>query len=337
MNELDVLKRFREDVPEPSTDAWLRARAAIEAVRTETSEPPAQLAPLRRGSPRYRRRLAVLGLGIAVAVATVGVSLALAKQGPGAPAARTDSGDRNAVRPDASAIRARLVDALSGEKDTIFYAQSSAEVPGQPPSNSEEWDYPWNGQPGQIVRQAGSDSLGRTVQGKWSLTFTDPAGGATSNSAETTGVACDVAGKRIDVDFTNQTWQSSEQSCVALTPGLDTAGFLDPTTHQLISNITTLVADGLLQVVGYPTVDGQPTVELKSDTQGAATLDLWVNATTYLPLQSMYTGPTGEPNSGKRFRTVDQYSFLSPTQANLVNLQVTVPPGFTEIVSPQKG
>lgn len=33
MNELDVLKRFREDVPDPSTDAWLRARAAIEAVR----------------------------------------------------------------------------------------------------------------------------------------------------------------------------------------------------------------------------------------------------------------------------------------------------------------
>ena len=48
MNELDVLKRFRDDVPEPSTDAWLRARAAIEAARAETSEPPPQLAPLRR-------------------------------------------------------------------------------------------------------------------------------------------------------------------------------------------------------------------------------------------------------------------------------------------------
>jgi hypothetical protein len=337
MNELDVLKRFRDDVPEPSTDAWLRARAAIDAARAETFEPPPQPALIRVGGSHHRRRLAVLGLATIVVLATAGVTLALAKQGPRAPVARSDASGRTTVRPKAAVTPARLVDALSGEQDTIFYTQSSTEVPGQPTSTSEEWDYPWNGQPGQIVRQAGSDSLGRTVQGKWSLTFTDPAGGATSNSAETTGVACDVAGKRIDVDFTNQTWQSSEQSCVALTPGLDTAGFLDPTTHQLISNITTLVADGLLQVVGYPTVDGQPTVELKSDTQGAATLDLWVNATTYLPLQSMYTGPTGEPNSGKRFRTVDQYSFLSPTQANLVNLQVTVPPGFTEIVSPQKG
>jgi hypothetical protein len=34
---------------------------------------------------------------------------------------------------------------------------------------------------------------------------------------------------------------------------------------------------------------------------------------------------------------VDQYSFLSPTQANLANLQVTVPPGFREIVNAPKG
>jgi hypothetical protein len=49
------------------------------------------------------------------------------------------------------------------------------------------------------------------------------------------------------------------------------------------------------------------------------------------------TGPTGDANSGKTFTTVDQYSFLSPTQANLANLRVTVPPGFREIVSPEKG
>jgi hypothetical protein len=337
MNELDVLKRFRADVPEPSTDAWLRACAAIEAVRAETSLPPAQLAHLRRRAPRHRRRWAVLGLGIAAAAATVGVTLALAKQGPSSPVAPSDPGGRNAVGPEAAVIRARLIDALSGEQDTIFYTRSSTEVPGQPASKGEEWDYPWNGQPGQIVRQAGSDSSGGTVQGTWSLTFAVPAGGATSNRAETAGLACNVSGQRIDVDFANQTWQSSEQSCVALTPGLDTAEFLDPTTHQPISNITTLVADGLLQVVGHPTVDGQPTVELKSDTQGITTLDLWVNASTYLPVQSVTTGPTGDPNSGKTFTTVDHYSFLSPTQVNLANLRVTVPPGFKEIASPEKG
>jgi hypothetical protein len=65
--------------------------------------------------------------------------------------------------------------------------------------------------------------------------------------------------ERIDVDYTNQTWQPLEQSCVALSPGLHTVAFVDPATGQLISNIKTLVAEGLLEIVGYPTLDGQPT------------------------------------------------------------------------------
>jgi hypothetical protein len=340
MNELDLIKRFRADVPEPSTDAWLRARAAIAAARAETFESPAQVAPVRRGSPRHRRRLAVLALGITVVIATVGVTLALTKHGPNAPVARSDSSSRTTVRSRAGAIRARVVDALGGETGTILYTQSSMQVAGQPTSNGESWDYPWNGLPGQIVRQAGSGSVGGAVQNKWSLTFTVPSGGATSNSAPTTppGATCNVSGQRIDVDFTDQTWQTSEQSCVALTPGLDApAAFVDPMTHQLISNIKTLVADGLVHVVGYPNLNGEQTVELNSNTPGVTTLDLWVSARTYLPLQSVTTGPTGDPNPGKTWTEVDQYSFLSPTQANLANLQVTVPPGFREIVNAPKG
>jgi hypothetical protein len=337
MNELDVLKRFRDDVPEPSTDAWLRARAAIDAARAETSEPPPQPAPLRLGGSHHRRRLAALGLATVVVLATVGVTHALAKQGPRAPLARSDASGRTTVRP--AVIRSRLIDALSGEKGTIFYTQSSTEVPGQPASNSEEWDYPWNGQPGQIVRQAGSRSVGGTVQGEWSLTFTVPTGGATTNSAQATGTSCGVSGQRTDIDLTNQTWQPSEQSCVALTPGLDgPAAFLDPTTHQLTSNIKTLAADGLVQVVDLSHIAGQPTVEFKSDTQGASTLDLWVNATTYLPIQSVTTYPTFPPGGASELATeTTQYSYLTPSPSNLANLQVAVPPGFTKIVSPGKG
>lgn len=232
---------------------------------------------------------------------------------------------------------ARLVDALSGAQDTIFYTHSSTEIAGQPASDGEEWDYPWNGQPGQVVRQAGLRSVAAAVQDRWSLTFTVPTGGASNNGdpAISLGASCNVSGQRIDVDFTNQTWQSSVQSCVRLAPGLDTVGFIDPATGQLISNIKTLVADRLLQVVGYPAVDGQPTVELKTHTLGVTTLHLWVNASTYLPVQSVTTNPSVQPNSAKLSTTIDQYSFLSSTPANLANLRVTVPPGFREIVSPR--
>ena len=337
MNELDVLKRFRDDVPGPSTDAWLRARAAIDAARAETSEHPPQPAPIRLGGSHHRRRPAVLGLATVVVLATAGVTLGLATQGPRGPVARSGASSRTTVRPTAAVTSARLVAALSGEQDTIFYTQSSTEIPGQPTSTSEEWDYPWNGEPGQIVRQAGSSSVGGTVRNEWSLTFSVPAAGAATNPA--TGAACGVSGQRTDIDLTNQTWQPSEQSCVALTPGLDSnAAVLDPTTHQLISNIKTLAADGFLQVVALSHIDGQPAAEFRSDIPGASTLDLWVNGITYLPLESVSTYPTFPPGAASVLATeTTQYSYLTPSPSNLANLQITVPPGFTEVVSPEKG
>lgn len=162
----------------------------------------------------------------------------------------------------------------------------------------------------------------------------DSTGSAPSNVPP--GAACDVSAQRLDVDYTNRTWQTSEQSCVALTPGIDAnVAFVDPKNGHLVSNIKTLVSDGFLQVIGYPTVDGQRTIEMTAKTLGPTTLDLWVSADTYLPVQSVTTAPTGAAeNTGT---TVSQYSFLSPSQSNLANLTVTVPQGFTQTSSSEKG
>jgi len=260
MNELDVLKRFRAEVPEPSTDAWLRARAAVAAVRIEISG-PASRTPRRRGSRRRRRLVALASLGIAVVVVAVGVPLALDSPAPRGPVSRAISGSRTTARPEAAVIRARVVDALSGEEHTVFHTQSSTYVPGQPARGAQEWDYPWNGRPGQTVQQGGSISLAGALVSRWSLTFTVPA--ESDGTAAAGGLACNVSAQRIDVDYTDQTWQSSRQSCVAVTPGAEISAFVDPKTHQLLSNLRAIVADGLLHVVGYPSVDGQPTVELK--------------------------------------------------------------------------
>jgi hypothetical protein len=279
--------------------------------------------------------MAILVLGVAASAATIAESLWILQQGPRAPVVPSASGGRTTTPPSTAAIRARLIDALSGEPDTIFYSQSSTEIPGQPTSFNEEWDYPWNGRPGQVVHQTGSRSVGGTVQSEWSLTFTVPAGGATANAAESTGASCNVSGQRIDIDFINETWQPSDQSCVALTPGLDTAEFVDPKTRQPISNIKTLVADGLLGVVGSRTIGHQSTIELRSAVHGASTLDLWVNASTYLPVQSVTTFPTGNAGASKVAIETTQFSYLMPSPSNLANLQVTIPPGFSEVVSPQ--
>jgi hypothetical protein len=327
MNELDVLTRFREDVPEPSPHAWLQARAAIEAARRdETSE---QSRP--RGN---RRRIALVAAGFVFAASTATLVVALNSARSKTPVVPPRGGV--ATHPSPVVIRARVVDALSTRSNTILYEQSTTVVPGQPPRGGQEWDYPWNGQAGQLVHEAGSESVGGIIQGKWGLTFSVPAGASGGTSTVPLGAACNVSGQRIDVNYTNQTWQTSVQTCVALTPGLDTVAFVNPKTGQLVSNIRTLVADGFLLVVGYPTVGGQPTVELRSSTYGATTLDLWVNADTYLPMQSVSTSPTTGDNGGISTMTV-QYSFLSPTQSTLDNLHVTAPHGFTQTFSSEKG
>jgi hypothetical protein len=65
-DEIDVLRRFREEIPGPSGDAWLRARAAVAAARAEETA---------RGQARWSRprmwpvtaRLAVAGTAAGLA------------------------------------------------------------------------------------------------------------------------------------------------------------------------------------------------------------------------------------------------------------------------------
>jgi hypothetical protein len=68
MNELDLLKQLQSNVPEPSSDAWRKARAAIAAARADAmAAPPAW----RRGRPL----VALLGVTGAVAAAAVAAVL----------------------------------------------------------------------------------------------------------------------------------------------------------------------------------------------------------------------------------------------------------------------
>lgn len=66
-DEIELLRRFREEIPGPSTDAWLRARAAVAAARAEE---PVGLQPRWRLS---RRRMLPVTAGLAVTAAVAGL------------------------------------------------------------------------------------------------------------------------------------------------------------------------------------------------------------------------------------------------------------------------
>jgi hypothetical protein len=88
------------------------------------------------------------------------------------------------------------------------------------------------------------------------------------------------------------------------------------------------VKAGEVTLVGPATVDGQQTIELRDTRFSHGTIELWVDPTTYLPVQEVDI-PTGQTaDSGQAIRT--QYQWLPATQANLAELTPAgaIPSGF---------
>ncbi len=79
-NEIELLQRFRDEMPGPSTDAWARARSAVAVAQSE-EEPTGPL----RGRRSGRRQLFSIAAVAGVAAAVAGL---LAAQIPNSPAAR---------------------------------------------------------------------------------------------------------------------------------------------------------------------------------------------------------------------------------------------------------
>lgn len=83
MSELDVLNRFRSDIPEPSSDAWQRARAAIAAARLQGADAgPPKRGHIHVSRPRGRTLLALLGSAGGAVAASVAALLLTAGSAP---------------------------------------------------------------------------------------------------------------------------------------------------------------------------------------------------------------------------------------------------------------
>jgi hypothetical protein len=120
----------------------------------------------------------------------------------------------------------------------------------------------------------------------------------------------------------------------------------DATPDLLKSEIST----GTIQVVGNTTVDDQAAIELSvvpptadqaPSNWGSETL--WVDPTTYLPIQQViqYTAQIA-PSGAPPFPTPSyggeqtlEFTFLQPTLSNLALLQVSVPSSLPQVPAPQ--
>jgi hypothetical protein len=92
------------------------------------------------------------------------------------------------------------------------------------------------------------------------------------------------------------------------------------------------IAQGQWRVTGRSRLDGQPVTVLAETSRGTfhpRPLYVWVNERTHLPMELDW-GP------GTTSREVDVFTYLPPTQANLAQLQVHIPKGFTYYQQPPR-
>jgi hypothetical protein len=292
MNEIDLLKGFRDDMPEPSTDAWLRARAAITAARTEsapTRKRASSTVKMRWFRPMYAATLAI----VAIISATTGALLSRTPAPSGA----------GALTPSVSAtgaVRALVADAIESDADNVVETLFKVTLASGTVDTGARWDYPWVGPPGSTVRQGGIEWQSGVPVSGWSLSFVVP---PTNRLRVGNDNACQLTPRGITIDYAYRTWQSAPPPCVTLPPGLD---LLVPT----------------LQIVGFPIVQNQKTIELRA-VSSAETFTLWINYVSYLPLQSQTTKKGA-------WTEQEQYTYQPLSPAIEAKLSLTQPAGFSQ-------
>jgi hypothetical protein len=272
-----------------------------------------------RPAHAVHKRVALVGGCAALAVGAVAVT-GLASRGPDSPTAL----------PSATKITAQLVDALQTSSSDVLYDQEVQTSPGFT-LTLHEWLSPWDPSPGQSVSErieyfqnctglAGCTDSGLVQD--LTQTATMPAGAAVSNDFPW-GTSVTTTGQSVDVRYPYKQWAEQKSTQVSFDLPMTSA------------NMQQEIAAGNARVVGNAVVDGVETVELAiSGFDGPASSgDIWVDASSYLPVRTVVTAPVqvvGQAAPAGTETVQDDYQFLPATPANLANLQPVIPSGFTE-------
>ena len=158
-----------------------------------------------------------------------------------------------------------------------------------------------------------------------SASWVDLATGAcrtdTSVAGRPTLTVFDEHGSVVIIDYARRRWWTRSSvgvTCHPLTPPVIEAD----------------LAAGRFTLAGHATVDGQQSLKLVSTTTTSGLhpavklTTVWVNATTYLPIQSTSAGHLSE-------RTL--FTWRSATAASTAPLTIAVPAGFRRVAAPPAG
>lgn len=270
-----------------TTDEELLAevRAMLADEVADVSAGPGMLAGVRRAHGRrwLRRRLTV-ALPVMVAVGVVAV-VVLAPSQSQSPSSRAPAEPANAAY-----VREKTTHALDSVLDNVVHEQSwvtEGEKYSKPGENAlyERW----------IAADGRAFRFRVTIDGQPVVDLSQDA-------------VADVF-----VDYRDHTYTASPGTEMSA-PEYDDVW----TPTELRQGLT----DGIIRVLGPgEPIDGKPTIKLYREPRKAdVPMDLWVDATTYLPVRWQLRQDNSTPFD---------VTWLPPTPENLAQLTTDIPPGFT--------
>jgi hypothetical protein len=256
-------------------------------------------------SPRTTRWAA----GIATAAALAGVVTALTLPG-GASGTSQKGGVASDVPITKATLQAKITAAFSSAGDQIAVRHETDTINNGDPSTHETWSYPLQPRVGQQVRiksidiaQRGAANMG---EGEIYLMPATQVGLAPVKAQTTT------------VSYTGKVWWY-EDSAQPVT---------QPIGPEFLANLPPLGK----WTAQSTTLNGRPAIKFTlhhtpTKFGGSMADELWVDATTYLPLRE--TSDVDSPGMD----TIDtsDYEYLPATPANLAKLTPTIPAGFKRV------
>jgi hypothetical protein len=375
----DLVKELEPDMPPPSAAARARQREALMRTigttrprpgPTRDQEPKhrrrtgsvASGGTVRRSPPSRRT---VIALVAGAALAAVAITVVSAETGhtssghtpPGTP--RTATPPPTGSPPPAthlntqsiSYVVGRVQAALDADNDSIFYQQvNQIRVSGAVGLLEKDWMTPG----GAAARSVFYDPLNGLPD---SAAFGEKGSSgvvAVSYTTATTGTWVEQP-EQVPVSPRIALLSSGPTSPVQIELGpplsdLPVPAFTATDASQLGAGLHSLLTAGKLTLVGPGTINGERAIELQvaTNSQTAQAIaeenqktDIWVDATTYLPIQADTTWNANSPYATKNGKNpvtpqiadgfrID-FQWLPPTPANLgqVTQAATIPAGFT--------
>jgi hypothetical protein len=312
MDIMDLLAQARPSSLDPRPDSARRASDLARAVGTPRRGTAARSA----ASPhrRVRRltppaRVIAIGASIAALAATAGAVVALSATGTPAARPQPTAAHAGTAVTTPGELRNAILTAFDGVSGDVFYTRITEIYPGaQSRWNevSENWSYPLQPRVGQKV-YVRSLVLPRNLKDKsdteW--VYTEPVNGTQSGSIISTTTKTEM----IDVQYGNRTWSDT------------TGNWGFPSEMVSLQDLRESINKGKFPDVRKTELNGRAVLELTSHSKISGTDTWWVDPATYLPVRTLTT------EAGITYQV--DYGFLPPTPANIAQLKVTIPAGFT--------